>query len=73
MPRDTKEFEQLVELFENKHGSTMNVLKSMKDFAFFEFIPFYGEAVFGFGEAYNIGGEKFDQLIERENLKGHSK
>lgn len=73
MQRDTKEFEQLIELFEKKHGSTMKILKSMKDFTFFEFIPFYGEAVFGFGEAYNIGGEKFDQLIERENLKGHAK
>jgi len=73
LKRDTKEFEILAEAFEQKHGSTMKILKDMKDFSFFEFKPFYGEAVFGFGEAYNIGGEKFDQLIKREGLKGHKK
>lgn len=71
--RDTKEFEELVAEFEKRHGSTMNMLKAMKDFAFFEFTPFNGEAVFGFGQAYNIGGTNFDELIEREGLKGHKK
>ena len=73
LPRDTKEFEELTQAFEKRHGSTMNMLKAMKDFSFFEFTPFNGEAVFGFGQAYNISGENFDKLIEREGLKGHKK
>lgn len=73
MKRDDDKFEYLAKLFEEKHGSTMKMLKTMKDFSFFEFKPFYGEAVFGFGEAYNIGGENFEELIERGNQKGHSK
>lgn len=51
----------------------MKMLKTMKDFSFFEFSPYYGEAIFGFGEAYNVGGENFDKLIQRKNQKGHNK
>jgi len=73
LERDDKKFEKLIKLFEDKHGSTMKILKNMKDFSFFEFSPYYGEAIFGFGEAYNIGGDNFDKLIQRENQKGHGK
>ncbi|XOB60999.1 HugZ family protein [Campylobacterota bacterium DY0563] len=73
LKRDNEKFESLAKQFEDKHGSTMKMLKTMKDFSFFEFSPYYGEAIFGFGEAYNIGGENFDELIQRENQKGHNK
>lgn len=71
LPRDTKEFEELINLFEQKHGKTVSTLKTMSDFSFFEFEPFGGEAVFGFGKAYNLGGENFDEYVERNNAKGH--
>lgn len=71
LPRDTKEFDTLINLFEEKHGKTVSMLKTMNDFAFFEFEAFGGEAVFGFGEAYDLGGENFDEYIERKNAKGH--
>jgi hypothetical protein len=45
----------------------------MKDFSFYEFEVFDGEAVFGFGEAYNVGGKNFDELVERKGLSGHKK
>jgi len=73
LQRDNEEFENLAKQFEEKHGSTMKMLKTMKDFSFFEFSPYYGEAIFGFGEAYNVGGENFDKLIQRKNQKGHNK
>lgn len=69
--RDDDKFEKLIEVFEKRHGSTMKMLKSMKDFSIFEFTPYKGEAIFGFGEAYDIGGENTNELIERKNLKGH--
>ncbi|TLP37553.1 HugZ family protein [Arcobacter arenosus] len=73
LQRDTESFEELVNIFEEKHGSTMKMLKSMKDFSFYEFEVFDGEAVFGFGEAYNVGGKNFDELVERKGLSGHKK
>lgn len=73
LPRDIQKFEELIKIFEEEHGETVKVLKQMKDFSIFEFKPFYGEAVFGFGEAYNIGGENCDKLIPRENQKGHKR
>lgn len=52
--------------------SMIQNLRKMSDFNLFEFTPFYGEAVFGFGKAYNIAGENFDELLQRETSgKGH--
>lgn len=61
---------EILKAFEEKF-ETIKMLKSMGDFYLYEFTPFYGEAVFGFGKAYNIGGENFDTLLERGNKKGH--
>lgn len=71
LPRDNDRFEELIGVFEKTHGSTMKMLKSMKDFSIFEFIPYKGEAIFGFGEAYDVGGENVNELIERKSVKGH--
>lgn len=71
LPRDNQEFEDLIAIFEKEHGATMKMLKSMKDFSIYEFTIFGGEAIFGFGEAYDIGGETFEELIERQGQSGH--
>lgn len=73
LSRDTEEFEKLMEEFEHVHGKTVSMLKTMKDFAIFEFKPFAGEAVFGFGQAYDVGGENFEELVERKGQTGHKK
>ena len=61
--------------FRNKFGSEMvDMLHKMGDFYLFEFTPFYGEAVFGFGKAYNLGGDNFEEFVERtNNSSGHGK
>jgi len=61
--------------FEEKFDKNMvQTLRGMSDFHVFEFTPFYGEAVFGFGKAYNLGGEYFDEFVQRESTgKGHGK
>ncbi|RXJ87083.1 HugZ family protein [Arcobacter sp. CECT 8985] len=69
--RGSDEFEKILDKFEKLNEDTVKVTRKMIDFNLFEITPIYGEAVFGFGKAYNIGGEHFDKLIERENLKGH--
>ena len=49
----------------------VTMLMGMKDFNLYALKPMYGEATFGFGEAYNIGGEKMNQLVARSGDKGH--
>jgi hypothetical protein len=63
---------EILDEFKAKFGEDMiNSLKNMGDFYLFEFTPFYGEAVFGFGKAYNLGGENFDEFVQRQS-NGHT-
>lgn len=71
--KQTNQYNTILNEFENIHGETVKVLRKMDDFTLFEISPFSGEAIFGFGAAYNLGGEKFNELVQRENTKGHGK
>ena len=74
LAQNTQNEEEILNEFKAKFGEEMvNMLKKMGDFYLFEFTPFYGEAVFGFGKAYNLGGENFEEFVERENISstGH--
>ena len=51
----------------------LDMLLRMKDFNLYELTPFEGEAVFGFGQAYDVEGETMDRLVARENSGGHQK
>lgn len=71
--KDTDNEENILEVFENKFDKKMvDMLRKMGDFNVFEFKPFYGEATFGFGKAYNLGGKNFSEFVQRESTsKGH--
>lgn len=74
LEQDTENESEILDEFRNKFGEDMvNMLKKMGDFYLFEFTPFYGEAVFGFGKAYNLGGEHFEEFVQRESTSstGH--
>jgi putative heme iron utilization protein len=72
IPRDNSRFEEVLNLFEKKFDSTMvQMLKKMLDFNLFELSVNSGEATFGFGEAYSIGGEEMNELRPREGSSGH--
>lgn len=74
LEQDTNKETEVLDEFRNKFGEDMvNMLKKMGDFYLFEFTPFYGEAVFGFGKAYNLGGENFEEFVQRESTSssGH--
>ncbi len=67
---------EILNKFREKFKKEMiDMLYKMGDFYLFEFTPFYGEAVFGFGKAYNLGGENFDEIIQRDMhyTNGHGK
>lgn len=72
--RESQRFEEIFEQFAKRFdGSLIATLKNMLDFNLYELHVKGGEATFGFGEAYTIGGENMDQLIPRRSGGHHSK
>lgn len=70
--RDNEKFDYVMKQFQEKFdASLVSMLMGMKDFNLYALTPVYGEATFGFGEAYNIGGEKMNQLVARSAGQGH--
>ncbi|WP_263831904.1 HugZ family protein [Sulfurospirillum oryzae] len=70
--RGCERFETVLELFAKKFDVKMvATLKKMTDFNLYEFKVNYGEATFGFGKAYFIGGENMDELVERTGDNPH--
>jgi len=70
--KDSKTYKNVIDIFMEKEPNTFSMLVNMSDFNLYEFTPFFGQAVFGFGAAYDIGGENFDELVERKSTgKGH--
>ena len=65
-------FDEVLDLFGKKFDNQMvEMLKKMTDFNLYELHVDSGEATFGFGEAYLIGGEKMNELIPRRG-GGHN-
>lgn len=64
-------FNEILDLFEAHHGATVKTLRTMQDFNLYEITPLKGEAVFGFGQAYDVGGEFCTELLSRKNQMGH--
>lgn len=52
--RDTAEWETLLTQFEQSHGETIALLKTLQDFQLFRFQAHKGLFVRGFGEAYSV-------------------
>ena len=49
----------------------VEMLKKMSDFNLYELEVRSGEATFGFGDAYLIGGENMNELVARNGGGGH--
>ena len=70
--RESERFEEVLGLFAEKFDAKMvGMLKKMLDFNLYEFQTIHGEATFGFGKAYFVGGEHMDELIARGDGNGH--
>ncbi|UFS61383.1 pyridoxamine 5'-phosphate oxidase family protein [Sulfurimonas sp. HSL-3221] len=73
IPRATERFDAVMSRFkETFNPELISGLMQMQDFNLYEFIPVAGEAVFGFGEAYTLGGEHMETLLPRRG-GGHKK
>jgi putative heme iron utilization protein len=74
IPRDAALFAEVIGRFKTRFDpGLVGMLEGMKDFNLFAFSPFSGEAVFGFGKAYDIGGDFMENLLERRGAGGHKK
>jgi heme iron utilization protein len=73
--RESEKFETIMQEFAQKFDSKMvEMLKGMMDFNLYIFTVNSGEATFGFGEAYNIGGDNMNELVARKGGgHGHRK
>ena len=70
--RSSEGFEEVLALFAQKFDAKMvETLKKMTDFNLYEFKVNYGEATFGFGQAYFVGGENMDELVARGENNPH--
>ncbi len=58
--RDTAEWETLLAQFEQSHGETIALLKTLQDFQLFRFQAHKGLFVRGFGEAYSVSGNTLE-------------
>ena len=71
--RNEERFNTIMEGFQKKFDTSMiTLLMGMQDFNLYALKPIYGEATFGFGEAYHIGGEKMNMLVARSGDMGHN-
>lgn len=71
IPRDDTAFESIMQEFIQKQDETLTMLVGMSDFNLYRLSPIYGEATFGFGKAYHVGGEQMNQLVTRTGDRGH--
>lgn len=69
--RDESSFEPIMQGFVAKQGETLSMLMGMGDFNLYALTPIYGEATFGFGEAYHVGGKEMNELVTRRGDTGH--
>ena len=71
--REDEKFTDVMNVFKTKFSEEMvGMLMGMNDFNLYEFSTDYGEATYGFGEAYNIGGEFMEDLVKRTGGTGHA-
>lgn len=65
--RDSAEGEAVLTDYEARFGRMAGLLKSLPDFQLFRLAPQSGSLVLGFGQVYQINGERFDDLTQRRN------
>lgn len=68
--RDSEHWQYIMGLFQEKFGKFMEMLRNLNDFHLFEITPHRGTYVAGFAQAYEITGERLNN-IRHVNDTGH--
>ena len=65
------DYDKIMSLFCERFGNVVDVLRSLPDFILFRLVPRSGRFVTGFGQAYNLCGERLERLdhIGPEQIK----
>ena len=67
LTRDTPQWLEIVDKFQEKFGEIIEMLRSLTDFRIFQLTPTRGRFVVGFGAAYQISGDNLNQLTQITN------
>lgn len=65
LPRDTAQWQVLIERFEQRFGNVIGLMKGLPDFQIFQLQPQGGQFVIGFGAAYHIDENNLNLLQPR--------
>ena len=65
LPRDTTQWQTLIERFEQRFGNVIGLMKSLPDFQLFQLQPQTGQFVIGFGAAYRVNEDDLSLLQPR--------
>ena len=63
LPADSPKWTQIVDRFEARFGSMIQLLRSLPDFRLFQLKPIRGRFVMGFGAAYAVDEQDLSQLL----------
>lgn len=69
-PRDSAEFESLMDRFVEKFGNFMSMMRNLNDFHLYRLSPQTGSYVVGFARAYALSGEGLSEIRHRTD-EGH--
>ena len=61
--REAVEYPKLLDQFQERHGKTVELLRELPDFHLMRLTPTAGRIVLGFGQAYELTGDKLDQFV----------
>jgi putative heme iron utilization protein len=60
--RDSQDGEKVLGQYEARFGKMVGLLRSLPDFQLFKLQPLSGSLVLGFGQAYELDGDRFESL-----------
>lgn len=63
IPRDSAAGKRALAEYEARFGKMVGLLKSLPDFQLFKLQPQSGSLVVGFGQAYELGGDRFEMIV----------
>ncbi len=65
LPRDTPQWQTLIDRFEQQFGQVIGLMKGLSDFQLFQLKPQAGQFVIGFGAAYRVNVNDLNSLEPR--------
>ncbi len=65
LPRDTPQWQTLIDRFEQTFGQVIGLMKGLPDFQLFQLQPQGGQFVIGFGAAYRVNADDLNRLEAR--------